>query len=321
MGTSLAPVIGYETRGEARQGSRMPAASPSARWRSSSKLLEAGHARETSFSIPASMTEPDSGGSQGNPERHGDRRDGGEEHDDQRPAPIQDSGARPRARRRGDASSCHPPQPVTGVSSPRTRLCLRGKSASFVRHVCVDVGGTPLEGRLPRGTELRRRPAGRRPSTASPTRSGSTRSPRRPAGRTAQGRVLSTTCKRLIDEYSAADRAADEDRTGLSPRGLFQPRLRSRARSRSAGHRDRRASDSSFRRHRRRHDYLFLATGTGIAPFRGMVHDLLEGPDRRRARAMIHLVMGAPYTSDLLYHDVLPVPSPSEHPGLPLSHR
>ena len=38
-----------------------------------------------------------------------------------------------------------PTAPVTGVVT-RNELCLKGKSASFIRHVCVDVSGTPLEG-------------------------------------------------------------------------------------------------------------------------------------------------------------------------------
>jgi len=46
------------------------------------------------------------------------------------------------------------------------------------------------------------------------------------------------------------------------------------------------------------HDYLFFATGTGIAPFRGMLLDLF----RRRVSSRIVLVMGSPYASDLLYH-------------------
>jgi ferredoxin--NADP+ reductase len=51
------------------------------------------------------------------------------------------------------------------------------------------------------------------------------------------------------------------------------------------------------------HDYVFLATGTGIAPFRGMAMELLEGPDGPCA-SQIHLVMGAPYVGDLLYDDL-----------------
>ena len=46
------------------------------------------------------------------------------------------------------------------------------------------------------------------------------------------------------------------------------------------------------------HDYLFLATGTGIAPFRGMIADLLGKVDRD-----VTLIMGAPYETDLLYHE------------------
>ena len=46
------------------------------------------------------------------------------------------------------------------------------------------------------------------------------------------------------------------------------------------------------------HDYVFFATGTGIAPFRGMVQELLATTTRSR----IALVMGSPYASDLLYH-------------------
>jgi ferredoxin--NADP+ reductase len=51
------------------------------------------------------------------------------------------------------------------------------------------------------------------------------------------------------------------------------------------------------------HDYLFLATGTGIAPFRGMLMELLQG-SAGACDSQIHLVMGSPYTTDLLYHDL-----------------
>ena len=50
------------------------------------------------------------------------------------------------------------------------------------------------------------------------------------------------------------------------------------------------------------HQYVFVATGTGIAPFRGMIADLLSG-DITSTSNQIHLVMGVPYTSDLLYDD------------------
>ncbi|MHC4975739.1 MAG: ferredoxin reductase domain-containing protein, partial [Planctomycetota bacterium] len=47
------------------------------------------------------------------------------------------------------------------------------------------------------------------------------------------------------------------------------------------------------------HDFVFIATGTGIAPFRGMIGELLaRGSDSR-----VTLIMGASYTTDLLYDD------------------
>ena len=51
-----------------------------------------------------------------------------------------------------------------------------------------------------------------------------------------------------------------------------------------------------------RHDYLFLATGTGIAPYRGMIMELLEGPGGT-TKSEIHLIMGVAYTTDLLYDE------------------
>ena len=46
---------------------------------------------------------------------------------------------------------------------------------------------------------------------------------------------------------------------------------------------------------------MFVAAGTGIAPFRGMAMELLQ---RNPVASQIHLVMGAPYTTDLIYDDL-----------------
>ena len=50
------------------------------------------------------------------------------------------------------------------------------------------------------------------------------------------------------------------------------------------------------------HHHVFVATGTGIAPFRGMVLELLER-GKGNQDTDIWLLMGAPYTTDLLYHE------------------
>ncbi len=47
------------------------------------------------------------------------------------------------------------------------------------------------------------------------------------------------------------------------------------------------------------HSYVFLAAGTGIAPFRGMVQELLDFGVKRD----IWLIFGVPYFTDLLYED------------------
>jgi ferredoxin--NADP+ reductase len=46
-------------------------------------------------------------------------------------------------------------------------------------------------------------------------------------------------------------------------------------------------------------NYVFFATGTGIAPFRGMVLDLLEAG----VKSQIALILGVPYRTDILYAD------------------
>jgi ferredoxin-NADP reductase len=49
-------------------------------------------------------------------------------------------------------------------------------------------------------------------------------------------------------------------------------------------------------------DSLFIATGTGIAPIRGMLHWLFTDPSRDAGR-QFWLVFGVRYQSDLYYHD------------------
>ncbi len=45
------------------------------------------------------------------------------------------------------------------------------------------------------------------------------------------------------------------------------------------------------------YNYVFVATGTGIAPFRGMVMDLMKS----NIRGDVHLIFGVPYSTDIYY--------------------
>ena len=215
--------------------------------------------------------------------------------------PLAERRAARAARRAEDAVPGEPelPEVVQNVVSAKapvigrvvsTDVCTASKKAAgFVRHVSIDVGGTPLAGSfisgqsfgvIPPGENDRGKPHSLRLySIASPT-----------AGEDGSGNVLATTVKRLIDEHWDDHRLyrgvasnylcdlapGDEVRvTGPAGKAFVLPK------------------DPSA------HDYVFFATGTGIAPFRGMIGDLAASGCRSR----VTLVMGAPYATDLLYDE------------------
>lgn len=183
-----------------------------------------------------------------------------------------------------------PDSPVTGAVV-RNEICTRSrKAAGFVRHLEIDVSGTPLEnaflagqsfGVVPPGEDARGRPHQvRLYSIASPS-----------WGEDGQGRVLSTTVKRTIDEHWETHAlflgVASNYLCDLQPGdavSLTGPN----------GKRFLLPSNPEV------HDFLFIATGTGIAPFRGMTMELAKSaPD-----SPVSLIMGAPYSTDLLYDDL-----------------
>ncbi|MFO0893943.1 MAG: hypothetical protein U0574_03170 [Phycisphaerales bacterium] len=203
-----------------------------------------------------------------------------------------------------------PTAPVTArvVSN---ELCMKGKSASFVRHVVIDVGGTPLEGNflagqsfgiVPPGVDAHGKPHKvRLYSIASPG-----------YGEDGRGRVMSTTPKRLIAEREpqTAGESAEDHSLFLGRCSNYLCDLRPGDPVQVSG-----PSGKRFVLpvDRNAHDYLLLATGTGIAPFRGFIHELFVGPPEdsparagwAACRSQVHLVMGTPYTTDLLYDDFL----------------
>ena len=190
-------------------------------------------------------------------------------------------------------------EPVTGTIVSNDS-CIRGKSASFVRHTEIDVSGTPLEGNFHVGQAFGIIAPGvddngnphkvRLYSLACPN-----------AGEDGAGKVISTTTKRVIDERSPQRKGEDpgDHRLFLGVCSNYLCDLRPGDEVRVTGPNGKRfllPVDPD------RHDYLFVATGTGIAPFRGMIAELLLGP--QKTASQIHLLMGAPYTTDLLYDDL-----------------
>ncbi|MCA9285894.1 MAG: hypothetical protein KDA22_11795 [Phycisphaerales bacterium] len=193
-----------------------------------------------------------------------------------------------------------PTAPVVG-KVVTSKSCMKGKSASFIRHLAVDVSGTPLEGNflvgqsfgvVPPGVDANGKPHKvRLYSISCPS-----------WGEDGQGKVVSTTPKRVLDERQPQKPSDDpEDHSlfvGVCSNHLCDLRPGDEVMvSGPNGKRFILPVDPS------QHDYLFLATGTGIAPFRGMAMELFQHP-KGPTTSRVELVMGAPYTTDLLYDDL-----------------
>ncbi len=179
--------------------------------------------------------------------------------------------------------------------------CTYGKSNSWVRNVAIDVSATALAGKIrigqafgiiPPGTDEDGKPHKvRLYSIASPD-----------AGEDGRGNILCTPVKRTIAEFDpeiGGNRRAH--------RGMFMGACSNYLCNLSVGDEVLVTGPAGKRfllpADAERHDYVFIATGTGIAPYRGMVLQLLKGP-AGPTRRDIWLLAGAPYTSDLLYHEL-----------------
>ncbi|VAX41785.1 Ferredoxin-NADP(+) reductase [hydrothermal vent metagenome] len=183
-----------------------------------------------------------------------------------------------------------PNDPTIGIVV-ENRLCTKGgrKAAGFVRHIVLDISKTDIAGRfragqafgvIPPGQDAKGKPHKvRLYSIASPT-----------GGEDGSGTLLATTVKRMIDENW-------DDQTlflGVASNWLCDRKVGDEVPiTGPAGKRFLLPASPND------HDYAFFATGTGIAPFRGMVQELLAGG----VTSQIVLVLGSPYATDLLYHD------------------
>ncbi|MEX0647080.1 MAG: hypothetical protein WEA56_12080 [Balneolaceae bacterium] len=179
-----------------------------------------------------------------------------------------------------------PKDPIE-VTVVENYIVTKESSPNFVRHITFDVSGTDLENRVRVGQSVGVLPPGKNAkgrnhklrlySVSSPT-----------SGENGNAHLISTTVKRTIEEFEeklyvgvASNYLADlipGDKvllTGPSGKRFLLPEN---------------AQDFN---------YLFFATGTGIAPFRGMIHELFENEYKNHCA----LIFGCPYRTDLLYSD------------------
>ncbi len=182
-----------------------------------------------------------------------------------------------------------PPSPAQGTVVSTARCTASPKAAGVIRHITFDVSGTQLAGNIRPGQSFGVLAPGkderglphklRLYSVSSPT-----------AGEDGQGNVIATTVKRLIDEHHDTHRLF----LGVASNYLCDLAVGDKVQlTGPSGKRFVLPADPSA------HDYLFFATGTGIAPFRGMLMDLYSRPGPGAPRSV--LLLGSPYASDLPY--------------------
>lgn len=197
--------------------------------------------------------------------------------------------------------------PVTARVVENRRCTASQKAAGVVRHVAFDISGTPLAnnfiagqsfGVLPPGVDSKGLPHKLRLySVASPRQ-----------GEDGNGTVIATTVKRLVDENWETQKL----HLGVCSNYLCDLRVGDEVRlSGPNGKRFVLPLDVNA------HDYVFFATGTGIAPFRGMLMELAHAGfgvnPTQGASGRAILVLGAAYATDLSYHAEL-TRSASEYP-------
>lgn len=180
-----------------------------------------------------------------------------------------------------------PKDPVE-VTVVENYVITKESSPNFVRHITFDISDTELVGRVKVGQSIGIIPPGKNERGRDhKLRLYSVSSPN--GGENGKPHLISTTVKRTIEEldnklylgvasnYLADLQPGDKVKmTGPSGKRFLLPE-----------------NPKEF-------NYLFFATGTGIAPFRGMIMELFEKGDFQNDCA---LIFGCPYRTDLLYSD------------------
>lgn len=177
------------------------------------------------------------------------------------------------------------PKDPTEATIVENYVVTKESSPNFVRHITFDISGTDLVDRVRVGQSIGILPPGqdengrdhklRLYSVSSPT-----------SGEGGKRHLISTTVKRTIDEF--------KDKIYLGVASNYLADLKPGDKVRMTGPSGRRFL---LPENSRDFNYIFFATGTGIAPFRGMIQELFQDDYENDCA----LVFGCPYRTDLLY--------------------
>ncbi|MFN1836103.1 FAD-binding oxidoreductase [Balneola sp. MJW-20] len=166
-------------------------------------------------------------------------------------------------------------------------ICSAEGSPNFVRHITFDITGTDLVDRVKVGQAVGILPPGEadngRPHKL---RLYSVSSPNEGEG--GKRHLISTTVKRVVEEIDGSLY------TGVCSNYMCDLKVGDKVRMTGP-------SGKRFLLPENKNDfnYLFFATGTGIAPFRGMIMELMKSG----YNGNVTLIFGCPYRTDLLYKD------------------
>ncbi len=177
------------------------------------------------------------------------------------------------------------PKNPTEATVVENYICTADSSPNIIRHITFDIAGTDLEGKfrvgqsigvLPPGENEKGRPHKLRLySVSSPTK-----------GEGGERHLVSTTVKRAMDEVEGTFYM------GVCSNYLCNLKVGDKVKVTGP-------SGKRYLLPENIHDFnfVFFATGTGIAPFRGMIIELFEAG----FKGEVALVFGCPYRTDVLY--------------------
>jgi len=188
------------------------------------------------------------------------------------------------------AVNLYKPNNPVEVPVVENRLATLEVSPNIIRHITLDVSGTELEGNIRAGQSIGCIPEGftERDGKPAKVRLYSISSPS--SGEDGNPGLVAITVKRVIEE----DRLTNNLFLGLCSNYLSN--LKPGDTLKITGPSGKRfvlpENAGDF-------NYVFFATGTGVAPYRGMITDLLKNGFKNQ----MALIFGSPYRTDLLYYD------------------